>query len=88
MYIYTYTDNRYGGVFLGALQTLVHFLNQLQLRLQQEDSNEINTEMIGILDKLMKIDSDRKIRYKDQSKFLSILFRCFHLINFFFFLII
>ncbi|KAI8384049.1 hypothetical protein BD560DRAFT_384788 [Blakeslea trispora] len=49
-----------------ALQTLVHFLNQLQLRSQQEDSDKTRAEMIDILDKLIEIDSDRKHRYEDQ----------------------
>ncbi|KAI9360977.1 hypothetical protein BD770DRAFT_408803 [Pilaira anomala] len=46
-----------------ALQTLVHFLNQLLLR---TGNLEIYSEIIDILDKLIEIDQDRKNRYIDQ----------------------
>ncbi|KAI7903509.1 uncharacterized protein BX663DRAFT_485656 [Cokeromyces recurvatus] len=54
-----------------ALQTLVHFLHQLQLRSNQVDPIKIYDEIISILDDLIKIDSDRKMRYKDKSKILK-----------------
>lgn len=55
---------------LGALQTLVHFLNQLLLRAPEQ--LDIYNEIISTLDMLIEIDSDRKCRYKDQSKFVSL----------------
>lgn len=51
-----------------ALQTLVRFLDQLQLRSKLEDSTTIINEILDILDKLVEVDDNRKYRYKDQSK--------------------
>ncbi|CEP08722.1 hypothetical protein [Parasitella parasitica] len=48
-----------------ALQTLVHFLSQLA-EYDTQQQHAIRTEIVGILDKLCEIDSDRKLRYKDQ----------------------
>jgi geranylgeranyl transferase type-2 subunit alpha len=51
-----------------ALQTLVHFLNQLILRAPQSiDVESVNSEILSNLDKLIEIDSDREFRYKDKS---------------------
>lgn len=57
---------------LGALQTLVHFLNQLLLR--EPEKLEIYNELISTLDILIKIDSDRKYRYEDLSKYFAVYF--------------
>ncbi|KAI8079694.1 uncharacterized protein B0P05DRAFT_541630 [Gilbertella persicaria] len=48
-----------------AMQTLVHFLSQMQLR-SQIDKESIYAEIADILDKLMDIDKDRRFRYQDQ----------------------
>lgn len=56
-------------ISIGSLQTLVHFLNQLILRVPQDvDVESIQAEMMSILDKLVEIDSDREFRYRDKSK--------------------
>ncbi|KAI8987501.1 hypothetical protein BDF20DRAFT_850602 [Mycotypha africana] len=48
-----------------ALQTLLHFMDQLQLRSNNLDIS-VYSEIIKILDKLSQIDSDRKMKYMDQ----------------------
>lgn len=68
MYVHMPFSNHYS--ILGALQTLVHFLNQLLLR--EPEQLDIYNEMISTLDILIKIDSDRKFRYEDLSKFVSL----------------
>ncbi|KAI9282574.1 hypothetical protein BY458DRAFT_496667 [Sporodiniella umbellata] len=51
-----------------SLQTLIHFLNQLALRDPNANKEEIYTEIVAKLDILMALDSNRKLRYKDQKE--------------------
>lgn len=54
-----------------ALQTLVHFLNQLVLHSPEGiDDDSISSKIISMLDKLIEIDSDREYRYRDKSTLL------------------